>query len=202
MPNGFLSQLFGGTPQRQEQVSRFTPQQQEVLNKILQQAGGQLQQQPRGAQDILQPVFAQARKQFQEQTIPQLLEQFQAGGQLGSGRLQSSLAKGATDLESQIASIGAQAELGQAGQQQQLLSQLLGMGLQPQFDTIERPREPGIFERGTAGITEGLSGFGQFLPQLLGGAVGGLLGGPPGAAAGASGGGALITLLQQLLGGR
>src|SRR5690606_38612907 len=97
----FLSRLFGGTPERLQHVSRFTPQQQDVLTNLLQQASTGLQQQPRGAQEILQPVFGQARQRFQEQTIPQLLEQFQAGGQMGSGRLQSALAKAGMDLESQ-----------------------------------------------------------------------------------------------------
>ena len=188
---GFFSSLFGGTPARQEQVPRFTPEQQGLLNSLLQQAQGRLQQQPRSTEDILAPVFAQGRKRFQEQTIPQLLEQFQAGGGLGSGRLQSALAGAAGNLESQFSALQSQAELGREGQQQQQLSQLLGLSLQPQFETVERPREAGLLEHGAAGLTGGLSSnLGLLLPLLLGGA-----------GSAASGGISGILSILNLLGG-
>src|SRR5690606_7399257 len=86
-------------------------------------------------------------------------------------RLQSALAKAGMDLESQLASLGAQAELGQAGQQQQLLSNLLSMRLQPQFETLLRPSQPGFCESTAQPLA---SGFGMLLPLLLGGTLPGV----------------------------
>lgn len=188
----FLSNLFGGTPARQEQVPRFPAQQQEAISTILQQALSQLQQTNRPTQEVLEPVFGLARQRFQEQTIPQLLHQFNAAGQFGSGRLQGALSKAGSDLEAQLAALGAQAELGERSGQRQQISQLLGLGLTPQFDTIERPREPGLGEEFTTSLGGNVgAGFGRILPFLLGG----LLGGPAGAAAG----GGTSVVLEQIL---
>lgn len=143
-------------PEQFQQVQKFNPQQQQALNSVLQQAMGKLGQ-PMG--QGFEPIAQQARQQFGEQTVPSIAERFSG---LGAGSQRSSafgqtLGQAGAGLEGQLA--GQQAQFGL--QEQQLLQQLLGLGLTPQFDTFYKPETPG-----------GLSKFGgalQDIGQLGGG---------------------------------
>lgn len=150
--------LFSSTPASFQQVSRFTPQQTQGLNQILQQALGGI-----GQGFDFQPIADQARAQFKEQTIPTIAERFTGLGAQRSSAFQEALGGAGAGLERDLA-----AQQGQFGlQRQNQFMNLLQMGLQPQFDTTYQPEQP--------------SDFMQFLlPALLGGIgrIGGsLLGG-------------------------
>ena len=158
--------LFGKSPTSQ-QLPLFTPEQQTLLNTLRQQAQSQVGQPRKSVAELFAPIRQQAQQQYQERGIPGLLNQFTQGGGFGSGHLASALAKGQSDLESQLAAQEAQATLGREGLEQQQLSQLLGLSLQPQFQTLYQP--------GTTGALGGAaSSLGSLLPLLLGNSLGGL----------------------------
>ena len=144
--SGGRKMLFG-QGERERQFQRFTPEQEDVLNQLLQQgsqaAGGT------GMEDL-------ARKRFQEETIPSLAERFTsmgAGGQRSSA-FQSAIGRAGGDLEAQLASLGQQ-----RGMQQ------LGMGLTPRFDTGYSPATQGLLGGAAGSIGSTL----PLLLQLLGG---------------------------------
>ncbi len=175
--------FFLGTPARTEQVQRFGPEQQQAFSQILQQALSGLQNPQAG----FEPIAQQARTQFEQQTVPGLAERFTGLDGQRSSAFAQTLGQAGAGLEQGLAAQGAQ-----FGQQQQgLLQQLLGQGLQPQFDPIRIEQDPGLIRQGTTAFSQGL---GQALPGLLSGGLGGL----GGAAGGIKD---LISKLMQLLQG-
>lgn len=136
---GALFKMLGKEkPGEFKQSQRFTPQQQQALNSVLQQAMSGLGQDPGKGFD---PIAQQARTQFGQQTAPSIAERFSG---LGSGAQQSSafgqqLGQAGADLEGQLAS--GRAQFGQ--QEQQQLMQMLNMGLTPQFDQMYQQARPG-----------------------------------------------------------
>jgi len=166
----FLRQLFGGTSRRREQVPLYGPQQQQGFEQILQQA---LQ----GLQDNkfdFGPIEQQARTGFAQKTIPSIAERFTAMGEGGQGSsgFQGALGRAGSGLEESLAGMKQQYGL----QQQGNLMNLLGMGLRPQFETIERQRQPGMFEQMAGPLAQagmGYFGGGGALSGLLGSLMGG-----------------------------
>lgn len=154
----------GGDPQQLRQgpnntmlYERFNPQERSALDKILQTGLAGLQQQSQG----FAPIREAANLNFREQTLPQILERIQGmtGGQRGSGRDQL-LALAGRGFESDLSSQEAQYNQNQ----NQLLQNLLGIGLTPRQDVIYQGRQPGFWESlGTAGLV----GAGSALPGLL-----------------------------------
>jgi len=156
---GGLAGLFGdpGAQKGQEmRFQRFSEPQQQGQNQMLQQAlaglGG-------GNKFNFAPIAQQARTNFAQQTVPGIAERFSS---MGSGGAQRSSAFG-----QQLGSAGAGLEGNLAGmeqdyglQQQQMLMNLLGIGMQPQFESAYQPRQPGIFESGAKGAA-------SMLPMLL-----------------------------------
>jgi len=147
---GFLSGLgrmfFGSKPGKPEykQIQRFTPEQQANLSKLLSQ----------GMADV-DPALLEKRYrgQFERETVPGLAERFTAmGGGQRSAAFEESLRRGGLDLAEQLA--GVRAQMGM---------QKLGLGLQPQFDTMMIPGAPG-----TSGI------LGNLIGQTVGNIGGGL----------------------------
>lgn len=140
--------LFGGLfgksgekPSRNEQIPRFTPQQQSVLASILGQAQQGLQPQNFGAG--FEPIAQQQRNQFQQETVPLLAERFTAmGGGQRSSAFSGALGSAASGLEQSLGAQKANFGLQQQGQ----LQNLLGLGLQPQFETVQHQRQPGLLE--------------------------------------------------------
>lgn len=173
---GFLEGLFGKSGGYQ-QVQNFTPHQQEVLQQILQQALQGLQPQSFGQN--FEPIAANARQQFSQQTVPSIAERFTSMGGQRSSAFGQQLGAAGAGLESNLGAQKAQFGL----QQQGLLQQLLGMGLQPQFQTDYMQRQPGFLE-GLGGAAA--SGLGM-----------GLTGGIGGVGAGASG---ILAALKSLFG--
>jgi hypothetical protein len=163
---GLLGGLFGGGGASgaedlgtTQQIQRFTPEQQEALTKLLQAGLGGL-----GEGMDFGPIEEQARTQFEQRTIPGIAERFAGLDALQSGAFRQSLGQAGAGLESQLAAQKAQFGMQRQGQ----LQNLLQLGLQPQFETIFQPRQPGILESAVPGIAGGLAqGFGQNLPMLL-----------------------------------
>lgn len=147
---GGLSGLFGdpGSQKGQEmRFQRFSNPQQQAQNQLLQQALAGLGQGQN--QFNFAPIAQQARTNFAQQTVPGIAERFSS---LGSGGAQRSSAFGqalgsaGAGLEGNLAGMQQEYGLQQQNQQQQMLMNLLGIGLTPQYESAYQPRQPGIFE--------------------------------------------------------
>jgi len=144
-PQGLGLSLYNflfGQPEEFQAAPRFTPEQSAALSNLLQMGLGGLQE----AYDF-GPIEQRARSQFIQQTIPTLSERFAA---LSS----TPQALSSPSFAGQLGAAGRQLEEGLAAQRAQFglqrgsqLQSLLGMGLQPQFETAMRPRTPGIIEQ-------------------------------------------------------
>lgn len=193
---GFSDFLYG-SPARNEQISRYTPQQQSALNQLLSQGVSRLnqpQQQGYDWQQQFQPIAQQARTNFNQQTVPGLAERFTSmgsGSGLSSPAFASQLGQAGAGLEGNLAAL--QAQYGQQGEQlnqsrqgmdQNYLLRLLQGGLTPQFDSLYHEEDPGFAQQGLQSLL-------QIAPSL----IGGFFGGSPGAV----GGQAIGSLLAQLL---
>lgn len=156
LPKGFLAVPRGHTQQQLGLLQQLGP---------MGLAG--LQQ----AQNI-DPILQQARTGFAQQTVPSLAERFTSMGGYGTGALSSpafasQLGAAGAGLEQSLAALSSQ-------HQQALLPlflKLLGMGLEPEFDIAQKPREPGFFERLFGGASQGAA---TALPLLLSAGTGGL----------------------------
>lgn len=174
--------FFTGSPAEYEQVSNLTPQQLRLERERRRAAKGSFGQAGDYWRNILSndpsafsAFEAPAQRQFREQIIPDLAEQF-AG--MGSGGLSSSgfrnAAVGAgTDLSERLAAMRAQLRESAA-------SNLYNLGqssLQPHSQYMQtNPGSPGFFDS-----------FSQGLGAAIPGAISGFLtGGPGGAAIGAT----------------
>ena len=160
---GFLDNLgsfFLGNQGGVQQAQNFTPYQQQALNSSL----GQARQGLSNSSFNFAPIAQQARNQFQNQTIPSILERFSG---LGSGGAQRSSAFGqllgsaGSDLESQLAAMQQQYNL----QNNDQLLKLLGIGLTPQYENFYMQRQPGFLENF---LVSGSQGLGKAGGMLLG----------------------------------
>ncbi len=175
-----VGNFFTGTPEKHKRVSTLLPEQQGNFNQLNnaiqgQGAGGAFGDTADYYRDLLdvngqnaQQQSAPYLRQFNEQTIPDLAEQF-AG--MGSGGLSSSGFRNAgisagTDLSERLGALRSQLrQQGAAG-----LAGLGGMGLQNYSqDVMTQP---------------GSQGFLSQVSPLAGAAIGAFTGGPAGAAAG------------------
>ncbi len=156
-------QLFGKPPTTQK-VPLYAPEQEQVQQQALQQGFG-------GLQGLLQPLsfdpYAQkARTEFGEQTAPGIAERFTAMGGQGSGAFGRAMTGAQAGLEEGLAGQESQFDLLQRGMQQQLLSQLLGIGLQPRTGQIPQAGTPGLL--GGAAQGGGLEGLLKLFKMLAG----------------------------------
>lgn len=143
---GLGSGLLGGgglmgKSERVDQYQRYNPQQQSVMNDLLMQ----------GMQNAdFGPIEQREINRFNTQTVPGLAERFTSmgGGQRSSGFAQA------------LGMAGAGLGENLAAQRSQFGMQQLGMGLQPQFENVFRPRQPG-------GVEQGLGSIMQLLPLLM-----------------------------------
>lgn len=156
----FLTGYPGGT----QQFQRFTPGQQNVQNQGLQQAISLLQggSSPL-AQSSFAPIAQKARSDFASKTIPSLAERFTAlGNGQRSSAFQGALGEAGAGLEQGLAGL-------QSGHNLQLLQLLLGLGMQPSFESAYTPAQPGLLQAvaPTAGKAAALAfgapaGLGEF----------------------------------------
>ena len=136
---GGMSKFMFGDPAKTQQFQRFTPEQQSIMDQLMQQ----------GAENMdFSGVEGLAKKRFEEDTIPSIAERFTSmgsGGAQRSSAFESSLGRAGSDLEAQLAAL-----------KPQFGAQQLQMGLQPRFDTG--------FSSATSGFGQQM---GESLMQLL-----------------------------------
>jgi hypothetical protein len=155
----FGEALFG-SPAKTQQFNKFTPQQQNLQNQSIEQAMGLLQGVGQNKFDFA-PIEQQARNQFQTQTVPGLAERFTGmGNNRRSSGFENALSSAGIGLEGNLAALRSQYGLQQQSMQQNLLSSLMGQGLQPSFDTVQQQATPGAFHE-IAGLLL------KLLPMLL-----------------------------------
>lgn len=136
-----LGQFFLGTPGKIEQLPRFSPEQLNVLQFLLQHGMQGLQNPYQG----FEPIAQQARTQFQEQTVPSLAERFTSlGGATSSPSFAAQLGQAGGNLETGLAAL--QSQYGMQNRAQ--LANLLGMGLTPQFENFPVAAQPGFLQAG------------------------------------------------------
>jgi len=165
---GGISSLLSRKP-RAQNISRLTPEQ----LGWQQQAGQTALQGLQNPYEGFAPIANQAREKFQSSTVPSLAERFTAlGNSQRSSSFQRALGQAGAGLESNLAAL--QSQYGQ--RQQGLLQNLLGLALQPNFDTIYQQQQPGFLQSALGGLSGGLGQYGamQGLGMLGGGGMGNL----------------------------
>lgn len=171
-----LSDFFFGTPETQQQIQNFTPEQIQALTQFrgigsqgLQRLLGApslvSQQRPMPSYEGFEPIEQYTRSQF-EKGIPSLAERFtNSGTKLGSSAFAGQLGAANQGLSEYLGNLRANYGLEQQhramqhqqynqglgfnerSQQMGLLQQLLGYGLQPQFDTRVNQAQEGFLSR-------------------------------------------------------
>jgi len=146
------SNFWMGTPAKTEQLPTMSPQQQQMFEGLLSMVQGQQGNVSKYMNDLfsddpqaLQRMFAPAQREFQEQTIPGIAEQFSG---MGSGA-QSSSAFGQT-LGAAGASLSEKLASMREGLRSQGMSSFQNMmqqGLSKEpFAYQQTPRQPGFLE--------------------------------------------------------
>lgn len=143
-----LKEFFVGGPDQLQQFGQFGPEQQQALNQLLGMGLGGLQKTPFD----FQPIADQARTNFAQKTIPSIAERFTALGGQRSSAFNQALGSAGSGLETDLAAMGSQYNL---GQQSNLLA-LLGLGLQPQYQTAFQPGGYGVLGGLLGGLGQGL----------------------------------------------
>lgn len=150
--------FFMGSPEQFGQMSRYSPENQQQFNSVISSMLGRLG----GNEFSFDPIEAQARRGFEQKTLPSIAERFSSMG-AGAGRSSAfgqQLGAAGADLESNLAAQRQQYGL----QRQGLMQNLMQMGQQ---DPFYAPRQSGFLENlGVAGV------------GALGSALGGYLGRP------------------------
>jgi len=136
-----IKHFFAGRSEKFEQQPTVTPEVMQVLQQILQGGMQNLQNPYEG----FEPIAQQAREQFATNTAPGIAERFTALG--GEGTRRSPNSQGAiyaagAGLDRQLAALRSQYGFQNRGQ---ALEQLQ-LGMHPQFETIHRPAQNGLFQ--------------------------------------------------------
>lgn len=154
---GFL-EFLTGKPQSVQQISRFDPQQQEIYSQLLSQLQGNIGQQS------FSGIENEARRGFNQNTVPTILERLTSMGGGRSSAVGQQLGAAGADLESQLA--------GQRGQfNQNQLRNLLGM---QSVENIIMPEQQGFLQALLTALGGGLGmGAGYLGQRGLSGLFGG-----------------------------
>ena len=135
-----LGGFLGGAPGRIQQTPTMTQGQMGAQNQALQMALQGLQNPYSG----FDPIERRELQRYQQETVPGLAERFTAmGGGQHSSAFEQAMRGGGIDLGNQLAALRSQYGLQQQGQMQNLL----GMGLQPQFENTYMGGQPGLIEQ-------------------------------------------------------
>jgi hypothetical protein len=157
-----MANFLTGSPGRVKQVSTFTPQQQGLQNQGIQQLMQLLQSGYGSKPDIsgYQPFAQEARRQYNEVTLPSIAERFAGmGSNAGSSAFNSAVGRAGANLDRQLQMDAAQFGQQQQGLQQQLLQLLTGLGTQRGFENIYQQGQPGALQPLLGGIGKGLGGY-------------------------------------------
>lgn len=145
---------------------RYTMAGQQLINQIIQSASAQLE----NPEADFKPLADRARSQFRTKTMPALAERL---GGMGQGATLSSdysglMADAEKDFEQDL--LAQQSQFGM--QNKALLLQLLGLGLQPSFDTQYTERGGNMWGSAVGKFAEGLGmaagGGGGAASKLIG----------------------------------
>lgn len=156
-----LSNFLFGTPQTTNQLPIYSPEQQSARQQLRNSGLTNLQNNPLS----FAPIKQQYEKQFSEQVIPTLAERF--AGNIRSSAFKGALGNTASDFYSKLAGLESQYNL---GSRQQGLRELLST-LNPEFENVLQPRQPGFLEN--LGVSAG-QGLGSYLTGGLSSGLGGL----------------------------
>lgn len=172
-----LSQFLFGRPGRLEQIPTVTPEQERMYSQILGGIGAplgvgleNLQQLLTRRPEAFEAFQAPAMREFREQIIPEIAERFTGLGAQRSSVFPQQLGAAAAGLEERLAAQRA----GLQSQALQQLMSLLGIGLQPQFQTMQIPGTEGLAQPFMRGLGTAIGGIGG---TALTGGLGGLLAG-------------------------
>ncbi len=189
---GSLGDLFGGTPEKRENVSTLRPSQESIYRQLVtagrrRGAGGAFGKSADYYRNLLgddsedfDSFSAPQLRQYNEDIVPGISEQFagMGSGGLSSSGFRNAQIQGATDLAERLGSI--RANLRQAGAQG--LQNIGQQGLQNYSQNmVTRPASEGFLSHSA---------------PLIGTAAGALLGGPAGAAVGNAAGSWLSSSLS------
>ncbi len=153
---GGLGGLFGGGKKGGVQQAKVVnPQQENILQYLLQQGQQGLQNPSAG----FGPIAQQARNQFNQQTVPSLAERFSSMGNnsLSSPAFASQLGQAGAGLEEALAAL--QSQYGMKNQQHAL--SLLALGLSPSFQNFYQGSQPGFGENLFGGALQAAPSFYQ-----------------------------------------
>lgn len=142
--------LFG-QPGGIEQFSTMTPDQQSIIQYLMQLSHQGLENPQAG----FEPVEQQARNQFSQQTIPSLAERFTSmgAGSLSSPAFASQLGQAGAGLESDLSA--QRAQYGQQNQQQMM--QVLLSLLNPRSENVYRPAQGGLAQNSILSLIKSLT---------------------------------------------
>ncbi len=191
-------------PASVQAVPNLRPQQLSVQNQALGNASQLLNNTNQYKFDF-GPIEQKAREDFQSKTVPSLAERFVGQGSgTRSSSFQGALSGAGGELETNLAALGAEYGLRNQSQQQGHLSNLLGYGLQPSFENIYTPAQPGLAKSMAPGLINAGTQLG--VAAIQGGGMGNaikgatsMLGGA-GATAAASAGAPLLPIFGGLAG--
>lgn len=142
-------------------ISPYEAQQRAMMTNIGQMGmqGLQTGQMPGGIS--FDPIRQQAITQFYTQTVPSLAERFTSmGGGQRSSAFQGALGQAGADLNENLAALQSHYQM----QMLPMLMQMLGIGLQPQYEQHYLPGQKGFLE---SGAEQFLHGFGYALPGMM-----------------------------------
>ena len=176
--------FFGGSPEKHERVSTLLPGQQPLMNQLQGAAtagnGGAFGQAADYYRRILDnspeefdAFAAPEMRRFQEQTIPQLGEQFagMGSGALSSSGFQNASINAGTDLSERLAMIRANLRQGAASG----LSSLANQGLQNfSQDVVTQPASEGLLSSVAPAIGNAIGSFAGPAGAAVGGVAGNL----------------------------
>ena len=171
MPGGIFGtdqgkEFLFGKEEQMQQAPLYTPQQQEFFNMMLQQGGEGMGQ----GWDYLMKIMggdtsafeAPLMREFQEQTIPGIAEQFASIDGQSSSAFGQALGSAGAGLQENLAMLREGLKM-QALQQMQSMT---GMGTGQQFENILRPGTSGFLDTFAQGAGQALGAYGtSFLPQ-------------------------------------
>ena len=142
-----LSEVIFGKKQEEKQIQKYDPAQQQALSQMLQMAmsgaGTGFQNIMNilgGGEEAFTAFESPIKRQFQEEIIPEISEQFAGAGALDSSGFGPQLARASEGLSE---TLSAQRANLQSNAMQQLM-QMLGVGLGEKTDTLVTPGSPGI----------------------------------------------------------
>ncbi len=144
---------FTGYGAQTQQLSRYNPTQEKIIESYLPQLLSQLQQN----KTDFAPIAQQARNQYNQVTAPSLAQRFFGmGNNRNSSGFEGKILQSGQGLETALAALESQHNLGRQGQ----LQGLLGTLLQPSYENIYIPQ--------TSGFAGNLAeGFGRSAPNLV-----------------------------------